>query len=67
MYYLLIHSYKYNYYELVTKINISTFVSTLDDRLLNYSYFISEKKLGPREDKQIAHPHPARKRRGFKL
>lgn len=66
MYYLLLHTYKYNYYELVTKIDILTLI-TFKYRLPNYSHFINEKKSGPSKGKEIAPFTQQERRRGLNL
>lgn len=64
MHYHLLNNYRYNYHELVTKINILTLITTLEYRYLNYSHSINEKTWTSRErvSKLFAHPHPARER-----
>ena len=64
MHYLLLNNYLSNYYELVTKINILTLVTTLEYRYLNYSLSTKEKigTLRGRESKLLAHSYPVRER-----
>ena len=60
MHYLLLNNHVSNYYEVVTKIDILTLITTLEYRYLNYSLSTKEKigTLREKESKLLAHSYP---------